>query len=121
MNAELKRTVRNKVSNNAGESLSETLVALLISALALAMLAGAITAASHMVTESRDKLGSYYSAKESVEKRETPDGGSQNAQITSGGSAVQNNIPIKTYTIQASDAFGKTIVAYEVNAVGTRP
>ena len=121
MNAELKRTVRNKVRNNDGESLSETLVALLIAALALAMLAGAITAASHMVTESRDKLGSYYSAKESVEKRETPDGGSQNAQITSGGSAVQNNIPIKTYTIQASDAFGKTIVAYEVNAVGTRP
>jgi hypothetical protein len=56
--------VNNKLSSNAGESIAETLVALLISALALVMLAGSIYAASNMVTKSRQQLKKYYRANE---------------------------------------------------------
>ncbi|MBE6039757.1 MAG: hypothetical protein E7219_02210 [Clostridiales bacterium] len=56
--------VNNKLSSNAGESIAETLVALLISALALVMLAGSIYAASNMVTRSREQLKKYYRANE---------------------------------------------------------
>ena len=57
---EFMKTVNNKLRSNSGESISETLVALLISALALVMLAGAISAASRIVTSSRNKLSTYY-------------------------------------------------------------
>ena len=58
------RHVVNKVRNTRGETISETLVALLIASLALVMLAGAITAANSIVRKSRDKLDDYYTANE---------------------------------------------------------
>ena len=43
-----------------GETISETLVALLIASLALLMLAGAVTTATRVVTQSNDKMTDYY-------------------------------------------------------------
>lgn len=60
----LNSSLLNKISSQKGESISETLVSLLISALALVMLAGAITSASRIVTGSRQKLEKYYEANE---------------------------------------------------------
>ena len=54
--------VKNKLGSNAGESLAETLVALLISALAIVMLAGVISASSNIITKSEKKLEVYYGA-----------------------------------------------------------
>lgn len=56
--------VKNKIRNKAGESLTETLVSVLISALAILMLAGSITAASRMITRTRNSLERYYGANE---------------------------------------------------------
>ena len=50
-----------KLKNRAGESIGETLVALLISSLALLMLAGAITSASRIITDSNRAMQTYYS------------------------------------------------------------
>ncbi|MBR0409673.1 MAG: hypothetical protein IJI25_01540 [Eubacterium sp.] len=49
-----------KIRSSKGESIGETLVALLISTLALTMLAGAITTTSNIVKNSREHLGRYY-------------------------------------------------------------
>lgn len=54
------RRMIKRLRSRAGESLAETLVALLISALALLMLAGAISAATRVVTHSTAKLTDYY-------------------------------------------------------------
>lgn len=62
----IKKSYYNKLRSNAGESISETLVALLISALALVMLAGAISAASRIVTRSRSKMKEYYDNNEKL-------------------------------------------------------
>ena len=62
----MKKAFKKKLRSKAGESITETLVALLISALALVMLAGAISSASGMITKSRTKLDRYYSANESM-------------------------------------------------------
>ena len=51
-----------KLKSRAGESIAETLVALLISALALLMLAGAVSSAARVVTGSSNKLKQYYAA-----------------------------------------------------------
>ena len=56
----------HKLLDQAGESIAETLVALLVSVLALTMLAGAITTSSNIVKKSKDKLGAYYTQNESL-------------------------------------------------------
>ena len=54
------RKMKTKICSNLGESISETLIALLISSLALVMLAAAISSSSAMITTSRNKLKDYY-------------------------------------------------------------
>lgn len=49
-----------KLRSRAGESIGETLVALLISALALLMLAGAISSAGRIVTRNKESMDTYY-------------------------------------------------------------
>lgn len=56
----MKKSWMAKLREKAGESIGETLVALLISSLALLMLAGAISAASQVITRSKDKVDKYY-------------------------------------------------------------
>lgn len=58
--------IRAKLGSKSGESISETMVSVLISALALVMLAGAVSTASHVITESKDKLNSYYEKNEEI-------------------------------------------------------
>lgn len=60
-----------KLSSQAGESIGETLVALLISALALVMLAGAISTGMRIVTTSKEKLDVYYKVNNAVVARAT--------------------------------------------------
>ena len=58
-----------KLKSRAGESIAETLVALLISALALLMLAGAVSSAARVVTGSSNKLKEYYAADRNLATR----------------------------------------------------
>jgi len=55
-----------KIKNNYGETIGETLVALLVSSLALVMLAGAIATTSGIITRSSDRIKEYYSRNEAV-------------------------------------------------------
>ena len=49
-----------KLKSSSGESIGETLVALLIAALALLMLAVAITATTRIITNSSEKVDDYF-------------------------------------------------------------
>ena len=60
------RSTLKKLRSKAGESISETLISLLVASLALVMLAGAISSASAMITKSKDKLGDYYRENEKL-------------------------------------------------------
>ena len=55
-----------KLRSEAGESISETIVSVLIAALALVMLAGAVSTASHVITTSKDRLDGYYAENEKI-------------------------------------------------------
>ncbi len=66
--------VRKKLHNYTGESIAETLVAVLIIALALTILAGMITTTTRLVKTSEDKLNSYYEANLPLETRSSNDG-----------------------------------------------
>ena len=64
----MKRMMK-KLRSRAGESIGETLVALLISSLALVMLAGAIGSAARMVTRSMTAMEAYYATDKSMAER----------------------------------------------------
>ena len=54
------KNIAKKLRGSVGETLSETLVALLIAALALVMLAGAVTASAVSMKRSRSRIDEYY-------------------------------------------------------------
>ena len=56
------RRIKHTLYNKAGESIGETLVAVLISALALVILAGAIGAATRIITRSNTAVKQHYDA-----------------------------------------------------------
>ncbi len=60
----LKSSLSKKLKGNAGESLAEVLIALLIAALALTMLASVITTAAKTITQSKKQMDAYYAANE---------------------------------------------------------
>lgn len=65
----MKKRLAEKIKSNLGESIAEVLVALLISSLALVMLATMIGASSRMTIRSRGMLESYYADNDALEKR----------------------------------------------------
>lgn len=62
--------VKQKLNSNKGESIAETLIALLVSTLALVMLAGAISSAGNVVEKGRKAMKEYYDGIENVVKRD---------------------------------------------------
>jgi len=56
----MRKRIRSKIKSCAGESIGETLIALLISALALMMLAGAVSSAAKIVTRNKTAMEEYY-------------------------------------------------------------
>ena len=56
----MKKIVSKKLKGQSGETLTETLVALLIAALALTMLAGMISSTTRIVTQSKATMKAYY-------------------------------------------------------------
>lgn len=103
----------NKLRNKAGETISETLVALLIAALALVMLAGAISAASHMVTNSRNRLNGYY------DKNEEPDGvvlmssSTDSGTLTIAGNDSDPTISASVSIYQNTEFGDNSVIAYK--------
>lgn len=103
----MKKRILAKLRSQAGESIAETLVALLISALALMMLAGAVSAAANVVTKSKDAMAEYYAAESLIVTRETGTNVTRNPiEVKVGGSSFscnsyQNkrftNTPVITY------------------------
>lgn len=108
----LKEKLKKKLGSRVGESIAETLVALLIGALALTMLAGAITSASNMIRHNRDALDNYYDKADAMAEASTGSTG-QISVKGSAGSTLSNKSYNVTYV--RNDAFTRTpVVAYKM-------
>ena len=64
----------HKLHSQAGESIAETLIALLISSLALIMLAGAISASVRVIERSKSAIEEYYQGNNVVSSQGSPQG-----------------------------------------------
>ena len=93
----MKRKILKKISGQSGETIAETLVALLIASLALMMLAGAVSSAMNVVTRSKKAMDDYYTVNNAVVARATakPDkDGLTVRETTSGDYTGKLNITI---------------------------
>lgn len=77
------------LGSQSGETIGETLVALLIAALALTMLAGAITASGNMIAKGRKKLKEYYDHQDIIELMEDDSKGKDATMNITGSSVSQ--------------------------------
>jgi hypothetical protein len=101
------KKLKHKLLNNTGETIAETLVALLISALALVMLAGAISSTAKMITTSDKKMGEYYSKDATLVSQS----GTDNLTVSIAGTGFTESRTVK-YAL--NDAFAsKVVVAYK--------
>ncbi len=82
----MSKRIMKKLRDHSGETIAETLIALLVSALALVMLAGAIGTAARVVTTSENTMQAYYLANNDLA---TPgdSGGTNYSEKTTKGSA----------------------------------
>ena len=98
-----------KLRIQAGETIAEVLVALLISSVALIMLASMISATSSMVTRSKTAMEAYYEANESLERRS---GSTKKIDITIKDAGETFSILIKDVPCFENTALGKSVYAY---------
>ena len=110
------RAIRRKLRSNRGETIGETLVALLISALALVMLAGAISSTANMINTSDKKMGEYYSGDAALAEHS---GGTTGHSVTIQGASASKSYYITCYENKAFET--KPVVAYKVNIADTTP
>ena len=105
----------DKLYNKVGESIGETLIALLVASLALIMLAGAISSSSRVVMRSSDKMNEYYSANETTSGIVKMNNGSPGTVSISDTTAT-NPLATQSYNVsvfQNSTFSDKTVTAYK--------
>lgn len=107
--------IKGKLRSCSGESIAETLVALLISALALLMLAGAVTASTRVITRSNDVIGDYYKGNRNLEEHSSSVPGSPIViKDFDTGSVIKQYITNVSYYV---NEFGNnTVVAYVITS-----
>lgn len=94
----LKARALRKLGYHTGESISETLIALLVAALALTMLAGALSSSANIINKGRDTLKEYYDANEEIVTMRATPKTDKTVTITDGSNFTQSSISIKYYT-----------------------
>ncbi len=98
----MKSKIFEKLHSKAGESIGEVLVALLISALALVMLASMITSSSRMIQNSRVKMEEYYRANSILEACPAASGTTGSVTVKTGTPEVNVKLHIDdtgTYSV----------------------
>ena len=107
----VKRQIRAKLHSQAGESIGETLIALLISALALVMLAGAISSAANVITRSNTQMSKYYQGDNDLAEHTTTKKGPITITMTDTTDKTLTQTTVEgTYKYYMNDVFGNTLV-----------
>ena len=93
------KKLKAKLLSQAGESLGEVLVTLLIAALALTMLASVIFTSSKVIAQSKTNMAAYYTENDKLENR------------SSNGNELEVSIQVRTSYEEAED--GSVIASWD--------
>jgi len=107
----MKDRMTRKLKSRSGESIAETLVAVLIAAFGLLMLAGTINSASNLITNSKKKLSEYYEANNTLASATSTSGTDGSVSINEAtGETAWITSKVKVFK---NDKLGsRTVVAY---------
>lgn len=114
--------IKEKLHHNSGESIGETLIALLVGSLALMMLAGTISTSTRLITSSKTSLRDHYTANNLVAEHSTEEEIADYDVIPSGKITItETDDYIKKIASQTFDVnyyvnqhtSGKPIISYE--------
>ena len=116
----LNKRIKAKLQSNAGESIGEVLIALLIAALALTMLASVITTTARLIKESRTHMDDYYDASNLLASKSSGTNiavGAVKVEIkTTSGSPVGNQaVLLRKPETEAQYANGIKASAYKIS------
>ncbi len=99
-----------KIKSCSGESIAETLVALLISAISLTMLASMISTTVSIVKQSEKKMEAYYTENTRLEKLDPDSSSAQDLNLELKGTNLNVTLPI---SYESNEEFRKyTVIAY---------
>lgn len=119
----MKKIVK-KLKSRRGETITETLVALLIASIALVMLASMISSTSSIVTTSTKAMQEYYNANNRIVSHETAtsaEGGtgtSSSPAVTFSITGTESTLTLgpKNITLYENNRFEKTpVISYQVS------
>lgn len=119
----MRQAIGRKLRSRAGESIAETLVSVLIAAVALVMLAGMISTTLRLVEDSSKKIEAYYTANDALTKLsvlENPDVTTYSGTISinieeNSGLSETISIPAKIVTFYQNGNYSdakRTVCAY---------
>lgn len=104
-----------KLKSDAGESLAEVLISLLIAALAMTMLASAISSTVKVVNRSREATSAYYEEAEDLIDLSEPTG-TMTVSISGYGSDLNGSTLTVKYGIIEDASFGDiSVIAYQLS------
>ncbi len=90
--------IRNKILSDRGDSIAEVLIALLISSVALVMLASMITSSVSLTDSSKDKISKYYSSAVFLADQSSSGAiGTGEARITNGSGDVLGSYSVSYF------------------------
>ena len=101
-------SVQSKLKSRIGESIAETLVAVLIAAFALLMLAGTVNTSSNLVINSRNKLNEYYEYNNKVESRDNEVAETETEEVSLIGTNKKWHVKI-----YENNKMSKSVIAYD--------
>lgn len=103
-----------KLKSTSGESIAETLIAVLIAAFALLMLAGTINSASNIITKSQNTLTEYYTSNNKLAERPTDSG--NGVTVSDGTITVDSGSSLDSWSVYFftvnSNIGSKTLKSY---------
>ena len=100
----MRQAIKRKLRGRSGESIAETLIAVLIAAVALMMLAGMLSATTNTVQRSSAALESYYAENENLETLTPVEGKTEIVTVTVGDS--EGNWFSKSVTVYKNTSLG---------------
>jgi type II secretory pathway component PulJ len=109
--------IKEKLKSGKGESIAEVLVSLLISSLALVMLASMINSSSRIIQSSKANMEKYYSANNVLEARTAAADNSGTLSIKNGSKAVhlrygEGTVSVNYYKNDKAPS-GKQVVSFK--------
>lgn len=104
----------NKIRSRAGETIAETLIALLVGTLAMMVLAGMISATKDIVETTEEKMNDYYEANSALETFEEASAAENNVVLTVKTDESTHTVTIPAEKIQYCEngELKKTVTAY---------